>query len=169
MTSPSTTNGVPAFGDRTRIPAERVRTGPGELSAAAARAGVPAALLVSSTVPRTGVRATRNSGRPAVTCSYLDGSFTRAERAMPLRERGPQMLLETVLPGVTSGEAKVFIESTLQPALVAVAGRWRAYTLQAHGLLLLAVVPDRPGASSAPHLHLVGPTITRVPEVRGAA
>ncbi|MFJ2778283.1 MULTISPECIES: hypothetical protein [unclassified Kitasatospora] len=79
------------------------------------------------------------------------------------------MLLETVLPGATTGEAKVFIESKLYPALVAAAGGWRAYALHAHGLLLLAVVPDRPGAGTAPRLHLVGPAATWVPEARGAA
>ncbi|MEV7595765.1 hypothetical protein AB0O91_00040 [Kitasatospora sp. NPDC089797] len=157
-----------ARGGRTRIPAERDSAGPDELSAATTRTGVPAALLVSTTVPRTGVRATRNSGRPAVTCSYLDASFTRAEQAVPLLARGPQVLLEEVLPGAVAGTAQLGIGSTFHPALVAAARGWRAYALQAHGVLLLVVVPDRPGVGTVPHLHLVGPA-ARVPGAGEAA
>ncbi|MFF2618832.1 hypothetical protein [Kitasatospora sp. NPDC058046] len=162
MLSPSS-----AGGDRTRFRAGRDRASSEELSAAAARTGVPAASMVSVTVPRTGVRATGNSGRPAVTCSYLDSSFSRAEKAVPGRD--PRTLLAVVMPGARTGEARVFVDGRLHPAVVASGGGWRAYALQAHGLLLLAVVPDRPGVGTAPHLHLVGPATTRTPDARGSA
>ncbi|MFJ6769968.1 hypothetical protein ACIQOV_03125 [Kitasatospora sp. NPDC091257] len=162
MLSPSSLGG-----DQPRSRAGRDRTPCEELSAAAARAGVPAALMVSATVPRTGVRATGNSGRPAVTCSYLDASFSRAEEAVPGRD--PQTLLAVVMPGARTDEARVFVDSRLHPAVVASGGRWRAYALEAHGLLLLAVVPNRPGAGTAPHLRLVGPATKRITEARGSA
>ncbi|MFB8242447.1 hypothetical protein ACFC58_38545 [Kitasatospora purpeofusca] len=133
------------------------------------RTGVPAALLVSATTPLAGVRATANSGALAVTCSYTGGSFTRTGPAVPGRAGQEKDLLQAVVPGARPGEARVFLESRLHPALVAAAGGWRAFALQAHGWLLLAVVPDRPGEGTAPHLELLRPAATGAGVPRGAA
>ncbi|MBD0670402.1 hypothetical protein [Streptomyces sp. CBMA156] len=154
MTSHSTMSGRAVDG---RLRGPLLTASPESPSAVAGRAGVPVALLVSATVARTGVRVSGNSGTLAVTCSYLDASFTRVEQAAP--GRGPEALLASVLPGVLAGEARVFVESNLQPAVVATGGGWRAYALEVRGWLLLAVVPDRPGVGSAPHLHLVKPGV----------
>ncbi|MFD5922260.1 hypothetical protein ACFVYP_36415 [Kitasatospora sp. NPDC058201] len=155
--------------DAARAHGEHLRATPQDPGAVADRTGVAAALLVSATSPLAGVRATANSGVRAVTCSYTGGSFTRAGSAVPARAGQEQDLLATVAPGARTGEARVFLESRLHPALVAVAGGWRAFTLQAHGWLLLAVVPDRPGEGTAPHLRLVRPAATGAGVSRGAA
>ncbi|MEE1820984.1 hypothetical protein PUR61_02025 [Streptomyces sp. BE20] len=153
----------------TRDHGEPLHATPQDPGAVADRTGVAAALLVSATSPLAGVRATANSGVLAVTCSYTAGSFTRASPTVPGRGRPEQDLLATVLPGARTGEARVFLESRLHPAVVAAAGGWRAFTLQAHGWLLLAVVPDRPGEGTAPHLRLVRPAATGAGLSRGAA
>ncbi|WP_158516355.1 hypothetical protein [Kitasatospora sp. MBT66] len=144
-----------------------VRAAPEDPAAVADRTGVAAALLVSAASALAGVRATSNSGTIAVTCSYTGGSFTRAAPAGP--GRGTRELLATVLLGAPVGAARVFVESRLHPTVVAVAGGWRAFALEADGWLLLAVVPDRPGEGTAPHLRLVGPGANRAGEARGAA
>ncbi|MFD9062306.1 hypothetical protein ACFVZ3_12375 [Kitasatospora purpeofusca] len=142
---------------------------PQKPGAVADRTGVAAALLLSATAPLAGVRATANSGALAVTCSYTGGSFTRTCPAVPGRAGQEQDLLTSVAPGARTGEARVFLESRLHPALVAAAGGWRAFALQAQGWLLLAVVPDRPGEGTAPHLKLVRPAATGAGVSRGAA
>ncbi|MGW2547850.1 hypothetical protein ACWC5I_45040 [Kitasatospora sp. NPDC001574] len=167
MTSHSTTPLLSASRRTGEGPPRYPLTSSEELSTAVVHAGVPAVLMVPATVPRTGVRTTRNSGAVAATCSYLDASFTRAEPAIP--GRGPEALLAMVMPGAGVDEARVFVEGKLHASIVAANGGWRAYALQAHGWLLLAVVPDRPGVGTAPHLHLVRPAADRVPEARGAA
>ncbi|MFE7525326.1 hypothetical protein ACFU7Y_06355 [Kitasatospora sp. NPDC057542] len=81
--------------------------------------------------------------------------FTSA--SLPDADRGLVDVLAGVLPGARIDEARVFVESRLLLAFVASSGGWQAYALQAQGWLLLAVVPDRPGVGTAPHLHLVRP------------
>ncbi|MDH6111402.1 cytochrome c1 [Kitasatospora sp. MAP12-15] len=144
---------------RTAIPAA---ADPDVVQRAANGADMPVALLLSATTARTGVGLTARAGTtPYTTCSYWGGSFTEVHALADTDDAQTRIAeqLERLLPGGRPQSDHVFVSQQLQEAAQVMAdGYRRVFAVRVSGWLVFAVVPDRPGVGTAPHLRLVYPS-----------
>ncbi|WP_033818345.1 hypothetical protein [Kitasatospora sp. MBT63] len=145
--------------------------------AVADTSGLPVALLASADAPWTATEATDVAGPAFTVCRYEDGSRTEAHplpdsavRSDRGRERFVRALLAATVPdGKDAGYLSAFLQGRLQESTVRVDGTWRCYANVVERSLVLAVVPDRAGAGTAPNLVIVHPAAPAADRGRGAA
>ncbi|MFE9424282.1 hypothetical protein ACFYNO_15090 [Kitasatospora sp. NPDC006697] len=145
--------------------------------AVADASGLPVALLASADTPWVSAEATDVAGPAFTVCRYGDGSRTEvhrlpgsALRSERSRARFVQALLAATVPdGEDVGYLSAFLQGQLQASSVRADGTWRCYANAVEVWLVLAVVPDRAGAGTAPNVVFVHPAALATGRDRGAA